>query len=340
VLDLKGKRVASGRDLHELQQGLGAIVVSSADSVDAINFERQEIVQWDFNELPGSLEISHGLQKVRMYPAIWDFTDSVSLSLCASVEQAQEQSRWGVLRLAYLTMSSRRRELLKRFRPLRDYALAYSRLPCNPLLSPAIEDNPCDDWISQCVYLAFICNAPVDAIPHDKTEFEDYCLKLDKQLMVLAEKLLQAMQETFDRWQDVLQMLDNVPRQSEIYIDCQRQLQWLIYQGFVSGIYSDWLLEYPRFMQALQMRLQRYQHDPHRDQRLLGVLRPYRDCYLDTVSDWLESGYDISDLQEIRWALESFRVSLFAQELGTRQPVSEKRLQKLFAQYGLVPQSE
>jgi ATP-dependent helicase HrpA len=36
------------------------------------------------------------------------------------------------------------------------------------------------------------------------------------------------------------------------------------------------------------------------------------------------------NLDEFRWLLEEFRVSLFAQQLGTRTPVSEKRLRKFW----------
>lgn len=339
IIDQQGKRVASGRDLQALQQGEGVIVPPTADSVSH-DFERDNITNWDFTELPASLTVPHGQQTVRMYPAIWDCVDSVSLSLCANADQAQQQSYWGIIRLAYLTMSSHRRELLKRLRSLRQFALAYSRLPVNPLLTPAVEDNLCDDWITQCAYLGFVLNAPQDFLPRTGKQFEDYCNQLDDGLIAGGEKILQAMQATMQGWQELLAMMDKLTSDSDTYRDCQLQLQWLLYQGFVSGLYSDWIYEYPRFIQAMQVRLQRFNHDPSRDQRLLETIRPYRDTYLRTVKEWLESGYDISEVQDIRWAIENFRVSLFSQELGTRESISEKRLKKLFTQFGLVPQSD
>jgi len=37
-------------------------------------------------------------------------------------------------------------------------------------------------------------------------------------------------------------------------------------------------------------------------------------------------------LNDFYWMIEEYRVSLFAQQLGTRFPVSEKRLRKLWAE--------
>ena len=88
-------------------------------------------------------------------------------------------------------------------------------------------------------------------------------------------------------------------------------------------------------MQALVIRLERFKLDPSRDARLHAQIEPFQNRYIQAMSDWLVGGYDSSELDPVRWALESYRVSLFAQELKTRQPVSAKRLQSLFSDYGL-----
>jgi len=337
VLDHKGKRLASGRDLTLLQQGQGTIVPSVEHSSVGNKYEREGILEWDFESLPESIQLDQGNQKIVMYPAIWDCSNSVSLSLCSSSEQAEEQSRWGLLRLAYLILTTQRREVRKRLRPLSHDCLAYSLLPVNTDLSPAIVENSCDDWIDQCIYLSFILSAPLADLPRDKVQFDDYCLNIRQQVVLVGENILQAMQSFFLRWRTVHELMKQMPENSQSYHDIQSQLSMLCYQGFVSGIFSDWIFEYPRYMQALELRLQRYQNDPQRDHRLVQVLAPYRDTYNRIVLEWLQSGYDINELEELRWSIENLRVSLFAQELGTRQPISEKRMQKLFAEYDLVP---
>jgi ATP-dependent helicase HrpA len=338
VLNHKGKRLMAGRDLNLLQQGQGAIAPPiESDRLDNY-YEREGIVQWDIGELPETVKIDQGDHKIVMYPAVWDCSDSVSLSLCSSHEQADEQSRWGVLRLAYITLSNQRRELHKRFKLLSKDCLAYSLLPVNDQLSPSIVENACDDWLNQCIYLSFILSTSSGELPRNEKMFDDYCHGIRQKVIIVGEKVLQSMQVTFVRWRSVHDLIKSVPQDSPFYVDIQLQLSMLCYQGFISGIFSDWVHEYPRYMQALEIRLQRYQHDPQRDHRLVNVLAPYRDTYNRVVSEWLESDYDISDLEDIRWALENLRVSLFAQELGTKQPISEKRLQKLFAEYELKPE--
>ena len=340
VLDHKGNQLMAGRDLILLQQGQGSIASPIDSDRLGKQSEREGIVQWDFEELPETVKIDQGNHKIVMYPAIWDCSDSVSLSLCSSREQAEEQSRWGVLRLAYLTQSNQRRELHKRFKSLSNECLAYSLLPVNAQLSPSIVENVCDDWLNQCVYLSFMLSASSGQLPRNEKMFNDYCHDIRQQVIIVGEKVLQSMQLTLARWRSIHDLIKDVPEDSPSYADIQLQLSMLCYQGFISGIFSDWVHEYPRYMQALEIRLQRYQHDPQRDQRLVNILAPYRDTYNRVVSEWLESDYDISGLEDIRWAIENLRVSLFAQELGTRQPASEKRLQKLFSEYELKPEAD
>jgi ATP-dependent helicase HrpA len=88
-------------------------------------------------------------------------------------------------------------------------------------------------------------------------------------------------------------------------------------------------------MQAIIVRLERCSNDPARDERLRVKIKPFQDGYIQTMTAWLSEGYDISELDGIHWALESYRVSLFAQELKTRQPISEKRMKALFGEYEL-----
>jgi len=337
ITNHNGQRLAAGRELVSLQQGQGGIISLEASDRPGQDFEREDIVQWDFETLPETVQIDQGSHPILMYPAVWDCSDSVSLSLCSSQEQANEQSRWGILRLAYLTLTSQRRELNKRFKPLSNDCLAYSLLPVNPQLSPPVIENVCEDWLNQCVYLSFILSASLSDLPRNEKMFDEYCHGIRQLVIIIGEKVSQSMQETLTRWQSVYELIKEVPEDSPSYVDIQSQLSMLFYQGFINGISSDWLYEYPRYMQALQIRLQRYQHDPQRDLRLVNVLAPYRDTYRRVVSEWLESDYDISELDDIRWAIENLRVSIFAQELGTRQPISEKRLYKLFTDYDLEP---
>jgi ATP-dependent helicase HrpA len=91
-----------------------------------------------------------------------------------------------------------------------------------------------------------------------------------------------------------------------------------------------------RYLKAITLRLEKYRADPARDAARLAELRPQEQRYWRLVAE--RKGAVDDRMQEFRWLLEELRVSFFAQELRTPQPVSVKRLDKAWAQeYGLIP---
>jgi ATP-dependent helicase HrpA len=109
--------------------------------------------------------------------------------------------------------------------------------------------------------------------------------------------------------------------------DMQSQLQSLIHKRFVVETEHGQLAHFPRYLKAMQIRLEKLRADPARDARLMGewqlAAMPWQRA--------LKSGaHGDPKMQEFRWMLEELRVSLFAQELKTPMPVSVKRLQKVW----------
>jgi ATP-dependent helicase HrpA len=86
----------------------------------------------------------------------------------------------------------------------------------------------------------------------------------------------------------------------------------------------------PRYLKAIVLRLDKWRADPARDASRLAEIRPMEQKFWRLVAE--RKGTLDSRLQEFRWLLEELRVSLFAQELRTSQPVSTKRLDKAWAQ--------
>jgi len=94
---------------------------------------------------------------------------------------------------------------------------------------------------------------------------------------------------------------------------------------FLADVQAPILRHYPRYLEAVSLRLQRLTQDPQKDAKRQAQIQPWWQRYLD----YLEAAGDYTnDLDYYRWLLEEYRVSLFAQDLGTRQKVSEKRLEE------------
>ena len=86
----------------------------------------------------------------------------------------------------------------------------------------------------------------------------------------------------------------------------------------------------PRYLKAITLRLDKLRADPARDSARLAEIRPVEQRFWRVLAD--RKGVMDARLDEFRWLLEELRVSLFAQELRTKQPVSVKRLEKVWEQ--------
>jgi ATP-dependent helicase HrpA len=112
--------------------------------------------------------------------------------------------------------------------------------------------------------------------------------------------------------------------------DAQQQLQRLVPKNFLIAAPWPQLAHFARYLKAITARLDKLRADPARDAAKLAELRPQEQRYWRLVAE--RKGAVDARMQELRWLLEELRVSFFAQELRTPQPVSVKRLDKLWAQ--------
>jgi ATP-dependent helicase HrpA len=112
--------------------------------------------------------------------------------------------------------------------------------------------------------------------------------------------------------------------------DVQGQLQRLMPKRFVVTAPYAQLQHYARYLKAITLRLDKLKGDPARDAQRMLELKPLDQRYTRRLAE-LKGTHD-ARLDEFRWLLEELRVSLFAQELRTPQPVSIKRLEKVWQQ--------
>ena len=115
----------------------------------------------------------------------------------------------------------------------------------------------------------------------------------------------------------------------------QQQLNRLMPKKFLQATPWDRLQHLARYLKAITLRLDKYRADPARDAARLAELRPQEQRYWRLVAE--RKGAVDDRMQEFRWLLEELRVSFFAQELRTPQPVSVKRLEKPGRNYLVEP---
>ena len=114
--------------------------------------------------------------------------------------------------------------------------------------------------------------------------------------------------------------------------DIGEQLGFLLYPGFLTEVTERTLRDYPRYLKAIAFRLERLDFDPRRDEARMQVVRRYWKAYLAATET---EDIDADALDQLHWLIEEFRVSVFAQQLGTSGKISERLLNSQLKRLGL-----
>jgi ATP-dependent helicase HrpA len=116
------------------------------------------------------------------------------------------------------------------------------------------------------------------------------------------------------------------PALAPVVTDLRAQLDGLIYRGFVADAGAARLTDVVRYLRAMLRRLEKGPGELGRDAERMAVVHRISEDYRAELARLPEAERDSPAAREIRWMIEELRVSLFAQTLGTRGPVSERRI--------------
>jgi ATP-dependent helicase HrpA len=168
-----------------------------------------------------------------------------------------------------------------------------------------------------------------------REDFEARALSAERELMGVANDVCRWVGKALAEYHDVARKLGKSipPRWLALATDVREQLSGLVYPGFVTATPFDELPHLARYIKGIQVRLQRAEQDPARDKRQSAQLAPFKDRLEQARVQHKGGDGDDKRVMNYRWLLEEFRISLFAQELGTTRPVSPERLQKLWAEF-------
>ena len=323
VIDDNAQTLAQSRQLQELQQKLIGQSKTTFRSIAENALSKTGCTCWEFGDLPEQHEISRNGATFLGYPGLVDGQDSVGLQLFDTKVLAESQHYYGLVRLLRLTLRKELKFFKKGFQLTRVQALAYSQLPEHPIfkfLSAAQQGDIYEDISNLIVGTVFIANKPA---VRTRNEFED-CINKNKTLLVAtANEICRVAESILNLYVDITRKLASLPDTSPLKKDLREQINLLSYSGFFGNTPFARLKEYPRYLKAVLLRLEKSAFDSAKDQKQLGELHPIWIRYWQSVTSDNACHDD-----EFRWSLEEFRVSLFAQSLKTAYPVSKKRLEK------------
>ncbi|MET0936052.1 MAG: ATP-dependent RNA helicase HrpA [Luteibacter sp.] len=310
IHDENGRTVAEGRDLAEIRARWEGKAREAFSRKTDIELTREDIVAWDFESIPKEVRSEGGLTA---YPALVDLGEAVALRVFERADEASEAHVGGVERLLRQALAPEFKRARRQLPIANPLSLKYAPMGSIDGLREDLVEGGFSD---------FIAERRLDA--RTQGEFEALHTQLGRALFgaamarqKLAEPIIEAQAE-LKPWMEP--PLLGFAKAS--YDDLREQLAGLLQPGFLRELPLSRLAHLPRYLKAMRLRAERLRQDPARDQsRMLQVL-PYWRALLNAGGTAL----DAVVWSELRWLLEEWRVSLFAQELKTAEPVSAKRL--------------
>ena len=278
----------------------------------------QRYSSWSFGELPELMEIRKGGQTLIGFPALVDAGDAVRIEVFDEPAVAAAKHRLGLRRLCALQIKDALKYLEKNIPDLQKMAVAYLSLGTLEELRAQIIDVALDRAFLQ------------DPLPTDETAFKRRVEEGRGRLTLIANEVARLAGAILAEYASAVRKIKDTKNAPDATADAQQQLQRLVPKNFIAAAPWPQLAHFQRYLKAITLRLDKVRTDPARDAAKLSELRPQEQRYWRLVAE--RKGVVDPRMQELRWLLEELRVSFFAQELRTPQPVSVKRLDKAWAQ--------
>ncbi|WP_417447529.1 ATP-dependent RNA helicase HrpA [Idiomarina abyssalis] len=318
------KLVSQGRDLQSLQQQLSGKVQQRLEKTAGDDISREQVDSWDFDDLPEVITERQQGFELKAYPGLINKgKGQVALQLFDNPEQAKQHHKTGVRELLLQQIPSPVKHLQKSLSNKAKLAMYF-----NPW-------GKVDALIADCIAAA------VDGLIQeqieqgnklrDKQSFGQLKDVVRANLNERVEKIALEVEQCLLLSQQVRKALKGKIPLDQIQSrgDIQDQLDNLVFAGFVSAYGSHRLSDIVRYLKAIQRRLEKLPVDPNKDRLMTLTLANLEEQYKAVVKAYENKGSVVpDDVAEIRWMIEELRVSFFAQTLGTKYPVSEKRVKQ------------
>ncbi|NUP59595.1 MAG: ATP-dependent RNA helicase HrpA [Pseudarthrobacter sp.] len=356
VVDSKGKVLGEGKDLAELQErlapatrraiaeSLGATPASAAArngkaqraasatpdagspaparsgsqgaAPGATGFVEQDgLTEWSFGTVERKVSSLVNGHTVTGYPALVDQGKSVSLRVFQTPEEQLDAMRGGVIRLLALRVPAPDRYVLEHLSNTEK--LTFSQNPHGSVAA----------LIADCALAAIDKLTPAE-LPWERAAFDRLYEFVRAELIDTVFTVTAVVERILASTRRIEKQLKGSTSLALVSAlnDIKSQLEQLVYPGFVARTGYAQLSQLPRYLAAIEKRLERLPGNVQRDALSMAVVQRLEDDYDDAVSALLPGRRAGRELTQVRWMIEELRVSLFAVELGTAYSVSEKRI--------------
>jgi len=308
--DERGHSLVQGRDLEALRARFGSRAREAFSHRADAAVTREDVRDWDFDAIPETTRARDGMTA---YPALVDLGEVVALRVFENAVEAMAAHHAGIERLLRIALAA-------------EFKRARKQLPLKPKLAVAFAPHGRADALREDI----VEGAFVDVLREQDLDVRDRAawnslrdavsrtlFGAAMERLKLAEPILAALADL----QPLLRPAIKGQAQAS-YADLRGQLDALLAPGLLRELPGDRLAHLPRYLKAMRLRAEKLRSDPARDHSRMQQVQPYWRAVLDARA----SDDDSEALDTLRWLVEEWRVSVFAQELKTAEPVSGKRM--------------
>lgn len=317
VVDDKKEIIKQSRNLDVLRIDLKEQANDALSKPQEMQKFPSGLLEWSFSDLEKEYSYEQAGLKLTSFLGLVDEKNSVAIHSFSHQEEAEVAHQEGIKRLLLLNMPSPQKTLQQSLSNKAKLTMYYQ--PWGNVQSLI------DDMIE-----ATVASLIQEFSKDVRTELDFLALKafvqthLNEKVIataLLVETILHSSQKIRKKLKGRISV-----ELAFALSDIQAHHDSLIFPKFVQKIPMEFLAEYPRYLQAIEKRFEKLAQDPHRDRAHTLKVHQVQDAYTAKINQCPKSLPVPVDLKNIRWMIEELRVSFFAQSLGTKYPVSEKRI--------------
>jgi ATP-dependent RNA helicase HrpA len=320
VVDAEGKRLGQGRNLAQLVKQFGEDTRASIHQGKEESPAQSGMTRWDFGDVAQEWRFRQAGVEIVSWPGLSDCGDSVAIELFDYPYQARAHHQPGVIKLARLASADQVRYIRKQALKGNESQLAVAAAGFQ---RDALLEDMIDAVFQQALKLE-------EGLPFRQEDFQKRLSAGKSEVVGIAadlEKSLRSALKELGAAQQWLARYESGQFQDS-RSDIKKQLEWAFAPAFQRDTPARWLSQYPRYMKALAVRAEKLSGQYVKDQKSMGLVHPLAEKLEEALASRPQLLLYCEPAQEYRWMLEEFRVSLFAQNLGTRKAVSKKRLEE------------
>ncbi|AFM34320.1 MULTISPECIES: ATP-dependent RNA helicase HrpA [Stutzerimonas stutzeri subgroup] len=323
VVDARGKFLGEGRDLAELTARF-AEASQAALAPPQQKAEQKPVEAKGFAQVAEKAQAKMAGLSMTVYPALVEEAGVVKEGRFPTQAEAEWQHRRALQRLLLQQLAEPAKYLRNKLPGLTELGLLY-------------RDMGKVDALVEDILLASLDSCILDGeaqLPRDGAALASLAERKRGDWTAHAERLARLTLEILKHWHGLQKRFKGKIdlAQAVALNDIKAQLGNLVYPGFVRETPAEWLKEYPRYLKAIEQRFEKIGAQLQRDRVWSGELAGYWEQYQARLKKHLQESKRDAELVLYRWMLEEYRVSLWAQQLGTKMAVSDKRLNKQWSQ--------